>query len=143
MPAISGAVRKMHDLYEAGDIKGVWALIRNGVDLNARDSSGEALLHKAILNEALVAALIKAGANVNVRVRCRCICLGVYVPLCYCASTFLGSFYTNLLGKALRRNLRCVLIGSACKMRKRLMMNEIDYGAQRTSGQIRISLCTP
>ena len=60
----------MHKLYDAGDIDGVLALISSGVDVDALDKDGAALLHKAIYNEKLVKALIDAGADVNVQVRC-------------------------------------------------------------------------
>ena len=69
MPATNGKARKMHKMYKAGDIDGVRAMIGSGVDVNARDAYGNALLHKAIRDETLVAALIEAGADVNVRVR--------------------------------------------------------------------------
>ena len=71
MPEMKDDARRMHEMYKARDLNGVLAFINSGVDPNARDEYGDALLHKAIRNELFVKALIKAGADVNVRVRCR------------------------------------------------------------------------
>ena len=70
MPRTKKNARRMHKLYDAGDVDGVLALISSGVNVNALDKNDVALLHKAIYNEKLVKALIDAGADVNVRVRC-------------------------------------------------------------------------
>lgn len=71
MAATNNDTRRMHEMYMAGDMDGVSALIssKSVVDLNALDKDGKAMLHKAIYNEMLVKALTKAGADPNVRVR--------------------------------------------------------------------------
>lgn len=68
MPLAKDNARKMHEMYEAGDIDGMWALISSSIDVNAPDEDGKAMLHKAVRDEMLVKALIKAGADVDIRV---------------------------------------------------------------------------
>ena len=70
--AASRYARKIEDLHRAAtqnDVDAIFALVKDGVDVNAKSGNGETVLHKAAIWNKVdaICALVKVGADVNAK----------------------------------------------------------------------------